>query len=152
LTVYCKYPDYVGTARVGESRVGVYTDRWERTFAASREYRTFTWRRYKPVAVDATLGYKIPRYEEEDCQGILVLKGGTMPSFAWGTVVLQDAVFFCLDPVGTNAKGETIPDQIQDGYDIYQVDSVARNKDPKAGGSAFDTVQLKKVTLQVEES
>jgi hypothetical protein len=74
-----------------------------------------------------------------------------MPSFAWGTAVLQDAVFFCLDPVGLNAKNETIPDQIPDEHDMYQVDSVMPSRDPKKGGLAFYTEQLKKVNLMVEE-
>jgi hypothetical protein len=149
--VYSRYPDYVGTAVVGWTRVGVYTERWERLFAGTGAYRNFVWRKLKYMLPDDVVtGYKVPSYEETTCDGIMVQKGSSMPSFAWGVALLEDAVLFTLDPVGYRGTDESFADQVVDGESTFEVSSVQKNLDSLKGGLAFYVVQLRKVSLLVE--
>jgi hypothetical protein len=143
----------VGTAVVGWTRVGVYTERWERLFAGNGAYKSLVWRRLKYLlAPDTELGYVFGGYDESAINGLIVEKGGNMPSFAWGIIVKKDAVLFTLDPVGVRGvSDDKYPDQVKDGNIVYEVVNVDRHDDPNVGGLAFYLIQLNKLELFVEE-
>jgi len=146
-------PAYLGYMTLGSSRIGVYTDRWERLFRSNGAYRSFTWRRVKYINTpDSDTGYIFPSYDEESINGILIERGGPMPNFAFGMTVQQDAVLFTVDPVGKRGTDEkTYPDQIKDNETVYEVKAVEKHSDPKRGGLAFYLIHLNKLALFAEE-
>ncbi|MCJ7662132.1 MAG: hypothetical protein MUO67_23555, partial [Anaerolineales bacterium] len=99
-------------------------------------------------APDSDTGSIYPGYSESTIFGILVEKGGTMPSFAWGVQVKQDALLFTLDNVGRQETTETdFRDQIKDGSQFWEVDSVEKHLDPRSGALAFYIVHLNRTVV-----
>lgn len=126
-------PAYVDEAVVDNSRVGVFTSRWELALRSDFGYRVFTHRRALFSNVDAATGIAHTTFAgNEDILGILVERGGSLPSFAVGVVMKMDGVFLSLDPT---AKMNRIYNTVS--LREYEVKEIERKDDPINGGLAY---------------
>ena len=136
-------PARFGEAIVGACRVGVYSQDYENMFAGLEgAYRSFTRRRRSLLDRHATTGWFNVVWVESTINGILVEQGGSMPSFAAGVVMRQDAVLICLDGVG---QYDQIYDDFASAY--FEVQQIEKIENPYAGGFAFRVCHLHRLEL-----
>ena len=137
-TMVARDPAYVGFCEVGHFRVGVYTQKWERLFLATASYRDLTLRVAGWATAHGTTGIRHAVYTDEDINGILVERGGSMPRFAAGVAQRLDATLLTIDPIH-------LQDAVFDDLSRheYHVEGVERHNDPRVGGLAFYVGHLK---------
>jgi hypothetical protein len=121
----------------GYFRWGVKTSAFER--AISQVDRLF----YRRVAQrfvdqDSTTGWHVPAYTEQAIYGVLVERGGSMPSFVSGVTTQRDAVLITI-------SGVREADQIRDPLNsrIYEVQGEPEERvDPDTASFAYRVSQL----------
>lgn len=133
-------PFTIGRFTLGYARVGVFTYRWGRFFESLQ--RSVTWRVANwNVERHATTGRRYPDYSiTHTINGILVEQGGSMPSFALGIYMQQDAIFLCFD-------GVKPMDQIVVGNKYFEVAQIEEHYDLQEGGFAFRVCHLHRLEL-----
>ena len=136
-------PCRLGECALGYTRLGVYTDKWEREL--SQVWRSFTRRIANiHVARDSTTGWRNPDYsQEETVYGVMVQRDRLRPSFAAGVVVLGDAAFICIDGL---LSGDQLWDEVS--QELWEVVSVRPESDPSVGGFAFRVAQLHRLPFR----
>ena len=123
MPIHSKYPAYLGTMHLGYSRLGVTSSRWD--VLIDRNAEDLTRRIYALGDPDSTTGIRPGDYSNtETIRGVYVERGGSVPSFASGIVMLQDGYVITLDRLVTK-------DQILRKGVYVEVGSVEEHYDAK---------------------
>jgi hypothetical protein len=125
------------------SRFDVYAQDYENMFAGLEgAYRNVTLRHRTLMDRHATTGWFNVAWSESTINGVLVEQGGSMPAFAAGVVMRQDAVLICVD-------GLSQYDQIYDASSAtyFEVQQIEKITNPYAGGFAFRVAHLHRLEL-----
>ena len=130
-------PAYWGECTFGNFRFGVYTSAWELAMRSNSEYRVFTHRIAQYPSVDTQDGIAHVQFLDENIMGILVERGGKLPSFAAGVLMMLDATFLTIDPM-------KVVDHIYDPLSCneWEIKSIQRKNDPIHSGLAFYALSL----------
>jgi len=93
---------------------------------------------------DATTGIRYPTYDDQTIIGVLAEQSGSMPAFAVGVVMRQEAVLITID-------GVLQLDQIKDGDKYFEVNQIEEHIDPDNDGFAFRVCHLSRLELYMEK-
>lgn len=139
-TLIARDPSRLGRFTLGYSRLGTYTSRWED--GINRLSQSVTWRVANwHTARDSVTGWRRPDYSlTHSIKMVLVEKGGSLPGFAAGVAIRQNAVGLCMD-------GVWVLDQIKFKSKIFEVDSPPETHYDPEGGFAYRVVQLTRTDL-----
>jgi hypothetical protein len=125
------------------SRFDVYAQDYENMFVGLEgAYRSFTLRHRTLMNRHATTGWFNVAWVESTINGVLVEQGGSMPAFAAGVVMRQDAVLIGVD--GVTQYDQVYDSQSGKDFEVQQIEEVTN---PYAGGFAFRVVHLHRLEL-----